>query len=147
MSTTINIRNPRFLADGRIDCEIEHPSFGWVPFTASATDSTEHGRAIHAAAIAMVPAPYVAQPPAEPVVPQVVTRRQARQALLLSGRLQDVQPAIDAIADPVQRGMVQIEWDDAQEFRRDWPSLNLLASAIGMTSADLDELFVQAGGL
>ena len=144
---TVNIRNPQFLADGRIDCEIEHPVHGWVPFTASATDATEHGRAIHAAAILMVPAPYVPQPPAPPEVPQVVTRRQARQALLLAGKLALVQPAIDAIADPLQRGLVQIEWDDAQEFRRDWPSLNLLASTVGMTSADLDALFVQAGAL
>lgn len=80
-------------------------------------------------------------------VPQVVTRRQARQALLLVGRLQDVQPAIDAIADPVQRGMVQIEWDDSQEFQRTRPTLIALATAIGMTEADLDNLFTQAAQL
>lgn len=81
------------------------------------------------------------------VVPQVVTRRQARQALLLAGRLQDVQPAIDAIADPVQRGMVQIEWDDSQEFQRTRPTLIALATAIGMTTQDLDNLFTQAAQL
>lgn len=81
------------------------------------------------------------------VVPQVVTRRQARQALLLAGRLQDVQPAIDAMADPVQRGMVQIEWDDSQEFQRTRPTLIALATAIGMTAADLDDLFTQAAQL
>lgn len=53
--TTINIRNPQFLADGRIDCEIEHPVHGWMPFTASASDAVEHGREIHAAALAMGP--------------------------------------------------------------------------------------------
>lgn len=81
------------------------------------------------------------------VVPQVVTRRQARQALLLAGRLQDVQPAIDAIADPVQRGMVQIEWDDSQEFQRTRPTLIALATAIGMAAEDLDSLFAQAAQL
>lgn len=80
-------------------------------------------------------------------VPQVVTRRQARQALLLAGRLQDVQPAIDAIADPVQRSMVQIEWDDSQEFQRTRATLIALATAIGMTEADLDNLFTQAAQL
>lgn len=80
-------------------------------------------------------------------VPQVVTRRQARQALLLAGRLQDVQPAIDAIADPVQRSMVQIEWDDSQEFQRTRPTLIALATAIGMTAQDLDNLFTQAAQL
>lgn len=88
------------------------------------------------------PAPVV-----QPGVPKVVTRRQARQALLLAGRLQDVQPAIDAIADPVQRGMVQIEWDDSQEFQRTRPTLIALATAIGMTAQDLDALFMQAAQL
>ena len=82
-----------------------------------------------------------------PSTPQVVTRRQARQALLLAGRLQDVQPTIDAIADPVQRGMVQIEWDDSLEFHRQRPTLIALATAIGMTVEDLDNLFAQAAAL
>lgn len=90
---------------------------------------------------------WQAPPPSPPAVPQVVTRRQARQALLLAGRLQDVQPAIDAIADPVQRGMVQIEWDDSQEFQRNRPTLLALATAIGMTSQDIDNLFTQAAQL
>lgn len=85
--------------------------------------------------------------PAGQQAPQVVTRRQARQALLLAGRLQDVQPAIDAIANPVQRGMVQIEWDDSQEFQRTRPTLIALATAIGMTAQDLDALFTQAAQL
>ena len=67
--------------------------------------------------------------------------------LKAQGRLQDVQPAINAIADPVQRGMVQIEWDDSQEFQRTRPTLIALATAIGMTEADLDNLFTQAAQL
>lgn len=31
-------RNPRYAADGRIDCEIEHPQYGWIPFTADPAD-------------------------------------------------------------------------------------------------------------
>lgn len=27
-----------------IDCEIEHPVFGWIPFTASPDDVEAHGR-------------------------------------------------------------------------------------------------------
>lgn len=90
-----------------------------------------------------IPGPPEAVPSA-PTIPQSVTRRQARQALLLAGRLQDVQPAIDAIADPLQRGLVQIEWDDSQEFQRARPTLIALATAIGMTDQDLDNLFTQA---
>lgn len=80
-------------------------------------------------------------------VPQKVTRRQARQALLLDGRLDDVQPAIDGIQDPVQRRLAQIEWDDSQDFERQRPLLIQLGSAIGYDDAGLDRLFTQAAGL
>lgn len=82
-----------------------------------------------------------------PAVPQVVTRRQARQALLLAGLLDNVQPAIDAIPDPVQRQMAQIEWDDSLEFQRTRPLLVQLGSAIGLDDVGLDALFVAAKGL
>lgn len=82
-----------------------------------------------------------------PQVPQSVTRRQARQALLIAGHLSSVQPAIDAIQDALQRGMVQIEWDDSQTFERQRPTLIALATAIGMDSEAIDNLFIQAAQL
>lgn len=81
------------------------------------------------------------------VIPQSVTRRQAKQALLLQGLLANVQPAIDAILDPQQRGLMQIEWDDSQEFVRTRTSLIQIGAALGLDAAGLDALFVQAGGL
>lgn len=80
-------------------------------------------------------------------VPVKVTRRQARQALLIAGLLGNVQPAIDAIADPVQRGLAQIEWDDSQDFERHRPLLIQLGYAIGLDDVGIDNLFIQAGGL
>lgn len=62
----MKIRNPRFTADGRIDCEVDHQDFGWIPFTADKNDVEEHGRAVFAAALAMQPAAYVA--PAKPAL-------------------------------------------------------------------------------
>jgi hypothetical protein len=36
----MNYRNPKFCRDGiRIDCEIEHPIHGWIPFTCDPTDT------------------------------------------------------------------------------------------------------------
>jgi len=50
MIVDIEVRNPKRNSDGvTIDVEINHPLFGWVPFTASPDDSEEHGKAIHAA--------------------------------------------------------------------------------------------------
>lgn len=80
-------------------------------------------------------------------VPQEVTRRQARQALILSGKFGLVQPAIDSILDVTQRALMQSEWDDSQTFQRQRPSLIQMAAAIGLTDADLDALFVQAAAL
>jgi hypothetical protein len=37
-------RNPKYTVDGRIDCEIEHPQFGWILFTADPNDTEPHGR-------------------------------------------------------------------------------------------------------
>lgn len=41
-------RNARYTEDGRINVEIEHPQFGWIPFTASPDDVEQHGREIFA---------------------------------------------------------------------------------------------------
>lgn len=80
-------------------------------------------------------------------VPVSVTRRQAKQALLLNGLLANVQSAIDAIPDVTQRAMIQIEWDDSQVFERDRPALIALGSALGLSDTQLDNLFIEASQL
>jgi hypothetical protein len=40
-----------------ITCEIEHPVFGWIPFTAAPNDVEPHGRAIFEAVRATLPPP------------------------------------------------------------------------------------------
>ena len=37
-------KNPKYNADGNIDLELNHPTFGWIPFTASPDDVEKHGR-------------------------------------------------------------------------------------------------------
>ena len=90
---------------------------------------------------------YITFQPVVNPVPEKVTRRQARQALVMAGKLSLVQPAIDAIADPMQRQLMQIEWDDSLEFERGRPTLIQIGGAIGLDAAALDELFVQAAQL
>lgn len=90
------------------------------------------------------PAPTVT---GEPGVPKSVTRRQARQALLLAGLLDQVPLKIAAIADDTARGLAQIEWADSQVFERDRPLLISLATQLGLTTGQLDDLFVQAAEL
>jgi hypothetical protein len=80
-------------------------------------------------------------------IPFSVTRRQARQALLLAGLLDSVDTAIAAITDATQRKLAQIEWEDSQDFERNRPLLVSLSAALGLNSAQLDQLFITAATL
>ena len=79
------------------------------------------------------------------VVPEAVTMRQARLALLASGRLQAVEDAITMIPGP-EGVAARIEWEYAHEIRRDSPLVTGLAAALGLTDGDLDALFIGAAG-
>ncbi|MBV7427271.1 MULTISPECIES: hypothetical protein [unclassified Acidovorax] len=88
--------------------------------------------------------------PAEPlpvVVPPAVTMRQARLALLSAALLDDVDPAIAAIPDAAMRREAEIEWEFSNELQRANPFVALLGGGLGLSSAQVDALFVQAAGL
>ncbi len=42
----IEYKNPRYNQHGTIDVDINHPVYGWIPFTASSNDVEPHGRQI-----------------------------------------------------------------------------------------------------
>jgi len=41
------VQNPVRVDARRIDCELRHPTLGWIPFTASLDDTEAHGRVIY----------------------------------------------------------------------------------------------------
>ncbi|GAB3190787.1 hypothetical protein [Hydrogenophaga aquatica] len=86
-----------------------------------------------------------AQPPAVPV-PVAVTMRQARLALLGAGLLAQVNAAIAAMAG-AEGEAARIEWEYAQEVRRDSPLVAGLSAALGLTDETLDNLYRAAAGL
>lgn len=141
----IAIRSPVYNAVGGIDCEVELPGVGWVPFTASPDDSMEHGRAIHAAALAMGPAPYVAPPPPPP---PALTRRQLRLGLLAGGiTTAQVEATIAAISDPIARETAQIEWADASTYERSHPLVDQIGLALDLTPEQIDAMWFAAAAL
>lgn len=86
----------------------------------------------------------VAVDPPPPGPPQVVSRFQARAALHLAGLL----TAVEALmADPATDMLARLAWTDAQEFRRTSPTLLAMASALSLTDAQLDALFITAAGI
>ena len=80
-------------------------------------------------------------------IPQSVTMRQARLALLGAGLLDTVAQAVAAISDPVQRKAAEIEWEYAQTVDRNSPFTQQLAAGLGLSSEQLDSLFTQAAAL
>jgi hypothetical protein len=74
-------------------------------------------------------------------VPQVVTRFQARAALLQSDFLEEVE-AVMSHEDT--DAMAKLAWTDAQEFYRQSPTILGMAGVIGLTDKELDELFILA---
>jgi hypothetical protein len=87
------------------------------------------------------------EPPAAPtVVPMEVTMRQARLALLAASKLEAVAAAIASLPSP-QREQAQIEWDYSSAVRRDRALVHLLAPALGLDAAAVDQLFIAAGRL
>ncbi len=79
-------------------------------------------------------------------VPTVVSMRQARLALLQAGLLGVVEQAIDALESP-GREAARIEWEYAQEVRRDSPMTLLLAGGLSLSEEQIDQLFTNASEL
>lgn len=44
----LETRNPVMTPKGHIDCELNHPLYGWIPFTATEYDPHAYGRNIYA---------------------------------------------------------------------------------------------------
>ena len=85
------------------------------------------------------PAPVV-------VVPDVVSMRQARLALLQVGKLADVDTAVGALPSP-DKEAAQVEWEYATEVKRNSALVRQLAPALSLDDAALDALFSQAATL
>jgi hypothetical protein len=85
-------------------------------------------------------------PPPEPVIPDVVSMRQARLALLGAGLLAQVNTAIDGMAG-IEGEAARIEWEYATEVRRDSPLVAGLSAALGLTGPQLDGLFTAAAAI
>ena len=142
----MQVKNPNYNSSGTIDLEIEHPTYGWIPFTASPDDTEPLGKELYTKAIAGDYGsiqPYVEPEPLPPITPSVVTMRQARLALLQAGVLPLVESAIASMESPA----AQIEWDYSQEVNREQPLVKQLAEALNLTSDQLDNLFLEASKL
>ena len=76
-------------------------------------------------------------------IPTSIEMRQGRRALLAAGLLSKVDGAIAAMPSPT-RDHVQIDWEFSPTVNRNNDLVKNLASALGLTDRQVDDLFVSA---
>lgn len=82
----------------------------------------------------------------DPGVPQEVTMRQARLALLKSELLGLIAPTIAALPSP-QKEEAEIEWEYAAIVQRNNGLVPTMGNALGLTEQQLDDMFILAATL
>lgn len=93
--------------------------------------------------VPLTPEEIAALPTAAAIVPQEVSRFQAKEALRQAGLL----PQADAVVAASNNATLQNAWANANSFKRNSPGINALAPAIGLDDAGLDALFTAAAGI
>lgn len=79
--------------------------------------------------------------------PQIVTSRQIRLAMIMSGvTMEQIATFINSLEEP-QKTMAQIEWEYANEFDRDHQMVGVFANFLQMTDEQVDALWVLASTL
>ena len=80
------------------------------------------------------------------IVPASITPRQARLALFGEGLLDQVLTAINSMSEP-NKSVATIEWEYASSINRADAWVSTLSESLGLTSDQLDDLFIVASGL
>jgi len=134
----MEFRNAQRNAFGTIDCEINHPIYGWIPTTASANDAETASLFV---TLELDDATLPAPPPSTDAEARaawranaVISQAQARLTLLQLGLLTAVQDIADA--DPA----ASIVWEYADEIRRASPFIDGLGKA-KFTPEQIDDIF------
>lgn len=112
----MQVKNPKYNHAGCVDCEIEHPVYGWIPFTASPDDVEQHGRELYAEAISGKFGPIAAYvPPPPPSVEQIAAGARNERDRLLAESDKYVLPDRWAMMTPEQ----QAAWSAYRQALRD----------------------------
>lgn len=79
-------------------------------------------------------------------VPESITRRQGRLALLNRGLLARVESAIDGLSDSMQKAAANIEYENSA-WARSSQWIDRIGEAAGLTREEIDDLFIEAASL
>jgi hypothetical protein len=108
-------RNPTYTVTGEIDCEINHPHFGWIPFTASPDDIEAHGKALFSKILS---AGNIAEYVPKPIPPEILSAaaRAQRDQLLVESDWTDTLSAKSRLGDALYAA-----WQVYRQSLRDLP--------------------------
>jgi len=76
------------------------------------------------------------------LVPDLITMRQLRLALLQEDLLENVESTIESVSDPKQRSTLDIEWKYSMIVYRNQHWIEILANLLKISEVELDNLFV-----
>lgn len=78
----------------------------------------------------------------KPTVPNQISSRQIRLALIAAGKDPDaIAAAINQIEDEAQRKSAIIEWEYASHVERQHPMIAVVGALLGMTESEVDAIF------
>jgi hypothetical protein len=81
-------------------------------------------------------------------VPKSVTLKAARKAIILSGvGMADIDGALNTIPDQITREIAKVDWEFSEAIERDSPLVFMMSQVLGLTSEQVDELFLSASNI
>jgi len=142
--STAAIRNAEYNALGGIDCELEHPDYGWMPFSAARGTGEHHMQTIWQRLKELDVAPFV---PPDPV-DELALEREGMVCSPLQGRMilgEDVCDMLDALsADPKTPWAMRQAILYATQWHRTSQAMTEMAYLLQYTDEQMDVLFRQA---
>lgn len=131
----MDYRNAQPNSVGGFDCEVNHPDFGWIPFTVLQDDCECFGAGLYPILVS-----ELGEPPMANAVKEFpsLTARQLRLALI--DRIDEV----DTIIQESEDKRLMIEWEYATEFNRDHHAIISIGEALGLTPEQIDEMWMDA---
>ena len=144
----MQIKNFSFNSSGTVDCEIAHPVYGWIPFTASPDDVEELGKTLYQEILKSGEEIIPYTPPIvddEAVLQNwrsstEVSRFQAMAALYQGGYLDAVEAYMASTTDK----FVVLAWNNAQVFKRNSTTVMALQAVLELSDEQIDDLFKNA---
>ena len=73
-----------------------------------------------------------------------LTRRQFKLALLHAGLTDEINTAIAGIDDATLKAVIEIEYNEATEFRRTSDSVSYMCNLLSLTNDEINELWLRA---